>query len=178
MQMLLHCSVPSGGAGRPRTHGYDGRNKQCKPSGLHGRGVNRISAEGKHRRSREQHGMPRVSREFSDSRIRRAEQAVQAVRLAWPRREPYFRRSRISQKPETARPASQGRDGCPVCTGGKCYGFATNRFTFPGRMGEGCRQNGRRTESAIIPRGKVLWFRGKSIHFPRKNGRGMQAEWP
>ena len=34
--------------------------------------------------------MPRVSREASDSRIRRAEQAVQAVRLAWPRREPYF----------------------------------------------------------------------------------------
>ena len=50
--MLLHCSVPSGGAGRPRTRGYDGRNRQCKPSGLHSRGVNRISAEGKHRRSR------------------------------------------------------------------------------------------------------------------------------
>ena len=42
---------------------------------------------------------------------------LQAVRLAWPRREPYFRRSRISQKPETARTASQGRDECPVCTG-------------------------------------------------------------
>ena len=51
--MLLHCSVPSGGAGRPRTHGYDGRNKRCKPSGLHSRGVNRISAAGKYRRSRE-----------------------------------------------------------------------------------------------------------------------------
>ena len=107
--MLLHCSVPSGGAGRPRTHGYDGseqavqavrlawprresyfcrrqtsrkpmaggagrlqthgydeRNRQCKPSGLHCRGVNRISAGGKHRGSRKQHGMPRVSREASD----------------------------------------------------------------------------------------------------------------
>ncbi len=41
--MLLHCSVPSGGAVRPWPHGYDG-----------------------------------------------SEQAVQAVRLAWPRREPYF----------------------------------------------------------------------------------------
>ncbi len=27
-------------------------------------------------------------------------------------------------------------------------------------------------------RGKVLRFRGKLIHFPRKDGRGMQAEWP
>ena len=31
----------------------------CKPDGLHGRGVNRISAVGKYRRSREWHGMPR-----------------------------------------------------------------------------------------------------------------------
>ena len=120
MQMLLHCSVPSGGAGRPRTHGYDGRNKQCKPSGLHGRGVNRISAGGKHRRSREQHGMPRVSREASDSRIRRAEQAVQAVRLAWPRREPYFCRRQTSQKPRTAWHASRepGGLGLTDTTGG------------------------------------------------------------
>ena len=141
------------------------------------RGVNRISVrQGKYtQKPREMqmnlHCLFRTCfvwkrRETSGSRIRRAEQAVQAVRLAWPRREPYFRRSRISQKPETARPASQGRDGCPVCTGGKCYGFATNRFTFPGRMGEGCRQNGRRAESAIIPRRKVLRFRDKSIHFP------------
>ena len=35
--------------------------------------------------------------------------------------------------------------------GEKCYGFAANRFTFPGRTGEGCRQNGRRAESAIPP---------------------------
>ena len=40
-------------SGRPRTHGYDGQNMRCKPSGLHGRGVNRISAAGKYRRSRE-----------------------------------------------------------------------------------------------------------------------------
>ena len=40
-------------SGRPRTHGYDGRNKRCKPSGLHGRGVNRISGEAEYRRSRE-----------------------------------------------------------------------------------------------------------------------------
>ena len=31
----------------------------------------------------------------------------------------------------------------------KCYGFATNQFTFPGRTGKGCR-----------------------------HGKGMQAEWP
>ena len=31
----------------------------CKPDGLHGRGVNRISAVGKYRRSRQWHGMPR-----------------------------------------------------------------------------------------------------------------------
>ena len=41
----------------------------------------------------------RRSREDSDSRTRRAEQAVQAARVALPRREPYFRRSRISRKP-------------------------------------------------------------------------------
>ena len=88
--------------------------------------------------------------------------------------------------------------------GGKCYGFTENRFTSPGRTGEGCRQNGRRAESAIpppgesatvsrkidslplegrardagrmaveprarfLPRGKVLRFHGKSIHFPPK----------
>ena len=26
--------------------------------------------------------------------------------------------------------------------------------------------------------GKVLRFHDKSIHFPRKDGRGMQTEWP
>ncbi len=52
MQMLLHCLFrpeEPGGLGLTDT---TGRNKRCKPSGLHSRGVNRISAEGKHRRSR------------------------------------------------------------------------------------------------------------------------------
>ena len=53
--------------------------------------------------------------------------------------------------------------------GKKCYGFAANRFTFPERTGEGYRQNGRRAENAIPPRGKVLRFHGKSIHFPKNN---------
>ena len=39
-----------------------------------------------------------------------------------------------------------------------------------------------RTGARLVPeagvRGKVLRFHGKSIHFPRKDGRGMQAEWP
>ena len=73
-----------------------------------------------------------------------------------PRREPYFRRSRISQKPRAEQiyllcrgvnrisgeaeyrrsrkwRTSQERDGYPVCTGGgkKCYGFTAKRFTFP-----------------------------------------------
>ena len=49
---------------------------------------------------------------------------------------------------------------------GKCYGFAENLFTFPERTGEGSWQNGRRAGSAITPRGKVLRFHGKSVHFP------------
>ena len=36
----------------------------------------------------------------------------------------------------------------------------------------------RRERAPDLYRGKVLQFRGKSIHFPRKDGRGMQAEWP
>ena len=69
----------------------------------------------------------------------------------------YFCRRQTSQKPRVAWRASQGVDGYPVCTRGgegKCYGFTTNRFTFPGRTGEGCRQNGRRAESAIPPLGE------------------------
>ena len=88
---------------------------------MQGRGVNRISAAGKHLRSREWHGVPR--------------------------------------KEGTGARFVPGR--------GKCYGFAANRFTSHGRTGEGCRQNGRRAESAIIPRGKVLRFHGKSIHPPK-----------
>ena len=41
----------------------------------------------------------RRRRKALDSRIQRAEHAMQAAGLALPRREPYFRRSRISQKP-------------------------------------------------------------------------------
>ena len=119
--------VPSGGAWRPRTHGYDGRDRRCKPSGLHGRGVNRVSVRlGKYRRSR-----------WPKANIVKPKTAGSA-----------------SQKPRVARRASQGVDGCPTCTGGKCYDFTANRFTFPGRTGEGCRQNGRRAESAIPPPGE------------------------
>ena len=54
--------VSPGWAGRPRAHGYDGRNMLCKPDGLRCRGVNRISGEAEYRRSREWHGMPRKKR--------------------------------------------------------------------------------------------------------------------
>ena len=137
----LTCSehVPSGGAWRARTHEYDGRDRRCKPSGLHGRGVNRVSVRlGKYRRSR-----------WPKTNIVKPKTAGSA-----------------SQKPRVAWLASQGGNVHPICTGGKCYSFAVNRFTFPGRTGEGCRQNGRRAESAISPEGKVLRFRGKLIHFP------------
>ena len=56
----------------------------------------------------------------------------------------------------------------PEGGGKKCYDFTANRFTFPERTGEGYRQNGRRAENAIPPRGKVLRFHGKSIHFPQE----------
>ena len=61
----------------------------------------------------------RRSREASGSQIRRAKHVMQAVGLALPRREPYFcPAGQISQKPGGAWRASQGGDGCPVCTGG------------------------------------------------------------
>ena len=112
--------------------------------------------------------LPRRNSISAEGKYTQKPRAMQ-INLQWPRREPYFCRRQTSQKPRVAWRASQGRDECPVCTGGKCYGFAANRFTSHGRTGEGCRQNGRRAESAIIPRGKVLRFHGKSIHFPPKN---------
>ncbi len=94
---------------------------------------------------------------------------LQAWRLALPRREPYFcPAGQISQKPGGAWRASQKEDGCPVCTGEKCYGFAAYRSTFPGRTGEGCRQNGRRAESAIIPRGKCYDFAANLFTSPQR----------
>ena len=49
----------------------------------------------------------RRRREALDSRIQRAEHVMQAVGLALPRREPYFRRSRISQKPRAEQTSLQ-----------------------------------------------------------------------
>ena len=51
MQMNLHWHVSGGGAGRTWTHGHDGRNRRCKPPGLHGRGVNRISGIAEYRKA-------------------------------------------------------------------------------------------------------------------------------
>ena len=119
MQMNLHWPVSGGGAGRPRTHGHDGRNRRCKPSGLHGRGVNRISAEGKHRRSREWHGVPR--KEGTSARFVPEESAT------------------ISRQIGSLSPEGRARDAGRMAIeprtrlyqGGKCYGFTANRFTSP-----------------------------------------------
>ena len=49
---------------------------------------------------------------------------------------------------------------------GKCHGFVEIRFTFPDRMDEKCRQNGRRSDCLISSQGKVPRIRGKTVHFP------------
>ena len=108
----------------------------------------------------------RRSREDLDSRIRRAEQAVQAVRLAWPRREPYFRRSRISQEPG----ASYSGKVCVVCVRGgrgKCLRFVEIWFTFPGKNSE----NG---GISIFSRGKCRRFVEIWFTFPHQSKKKMQ----
>ena len=100
----------------------------------------------------------RRSREDLDSRIRRAEQAVQAVRLAWPRREPYFRRSRISQEPG----ASYSGKVCVVCVrggAGKVPQIRGNLVHFPG-------EKQRKWRYINIFEGKVPQIRGNLVHFP------------
>ena len=119
--------VPSGGAWRPRTHRYDGRDRRCKPSGLHGRGVNRVSAEGKHCRSR----WPKANTaEVENRRIGIAEAESGKTCLARSGRVPDFSRGESAT-------VSRQIDSLP-----------------PGRTGEGCRQNGRRAKSAIPPPGE------------------------
>ena len=115
----------------------------CKPGGLHCRGVNRISArQGKYRRSREGHGMPR--NEGTGARFVPGKSAT------------------VSRHIDPLSPEGRARDAGRMAVeprarlypGGKCYDFAANLFTFPERTGEECRQNGRRAESAIPPLGE------------------------
>ena len=67
-------------------------------------------------------------------------------------------------------PRKEGTGARFVPAGGeKCYGFAANRFTFPERTGEECRQNGRRAESAIPPLGESATVsRQIDSHLPPK----------
>ena len=111
--------VSPGWAGRPRAHGYDGRNMLCKPDGLRCRGVNRISGEAEYRRSREWHGMPRKKR--TGVRFVPGESAT------------------VSRQIDSLSPEERERDA--------------------GRMAVEPR-------ARFLPRGKVLRFHGKSVHFP------------
>ena len=104
---------------RTRTHDHGGTVHACKPHGLHCRGVNRISAEGKHRRSREWHGVPR--KEGTSARFVPEESAT------------------ISRQIGSLSPEGRARDAGRMAIeprtrlyqGGKCYGFTANRFTSP-----------------------------------------------
>ena len=111
--------VSPGWAGRPRAHGYDGRNMLCKPDGLRCRGVNRISGEAEYRRSREWHGMPRKKR--TGVRFVPGESAT------------------VSRQIDSLSPEGRERNA--------------------GRMAVEPR-------ARFLPRGKVLLFHGKSVHFP------------
>ena len=60
----------------------------------------------------------------------------------------------------------------------KCNGLfreAEGLFRPDGPGGPGLTDT---TGALGLYRGKVLRFRGKLIHFPRKDGREMQTEWP
>ena len=103
-------------------------------------------------------------REASDSRIRRTEQAVQAVRLALPRREPYFCRRQISQKPMSGGKHRRNREA-------ERQALRIQEATVSGMT---CLAKKGRAPG--LYRGKVLRFHGKSIHFPRKTGPEMQEE--
>ena len=158
--------VSPGWAGRPRAHGYDGRNMLCKPDGLRCRGVNRISGEAEYRRSREWHGMPRkkrtgvrfvpgesatVSRQI-DSLSPEGRERNAGRMAVEPRARLYHEKSAtVSRQISSLSPEERERDA--------------------GRMAVEPR-------ARFLPRGKVLRFHDKSVHFPRKNGRGMPAEWP
>ena len=134
---------------RTRTHDHGGTVHACKPHGLHcrgvnrisarqgkytqkpramqinlqwprrDRGVNRISAEGKHRRSREWHGVPR--KEGTSARFVPEESAT------------------VSRQIGSLSPEGRARDAGRMAVeprarlyhGGKCYGFTANRFTSP-----------------------------------------------
>ena len=134
--------VPSGGAWRPRTHRYDGRDRRCKPSGLHGRGVNRVSAEGKHCRSR----WPKANTaEVENRRIGIAEAESGKTCLARSGRVPDLYRGKVLRCATVSRQI----DSLPP----------EGRVRDAGRMAVEPR-------ARFLPRGKVLLFHGKSIHFP------------
>ena len=103
---------------------------------------------------------------------------LQALRLAGPRREPYFcPAGQISQKPGGAWRASQGGDGCPVCTGG--WESATVSRQIGSLSRKGLARNAVRMavepRARFLPWEKVLRFHGKSIHISPPQRRQMYA---
>ena len=129
-------------SGRPRTHGYDGRNKRCKPSGLHYRGVNRISAEGKYRRSRCPEAniaeTERLNGRLSGSR---RQPLVAMTCLAKKGRAPGLYRGKVLRFhgksihfPRKNGPEMQEEGSRAGFAGGKCIKNAIKWFTF--RIGE------------------------------------------
>ena len=126
----------------------------CKPDGLRCRGVNRISGEAEYRRSREWHGMPRkkrtgvrfvpgesatVSRQI-DSLSPEGRERNAGRMAVEPRARLYHGKSAtVSRQISSLSPEERERDA--------------------GRMAVEPR-------ARFLPRGKVLRFHGKSVHFP------------
>ena len=65
--------------------------------------------------------------------------------------------------------------GCANPPGGKCPNPVRNRFTFPVGMPKDCRLEGLCPGCANPPGRKVPGFRGKTVHFPGGNAKGIAA---
>ena len=146
--------VSPGWAGRPRAHGYDGRNMLCKPDGLRCRGVNRISGEAEYRRSREWHGMPRKKR--TGVRFVPGESAT------------------VSRQIDSLSPEGRERNAGRMAVEPRARLYHGESATVSRQIDslypEGRERNAGRMavepRARFLPRGKVLRFHGKSVHFP------------
>lgn len=125
-----------------------------------------------------------------------AGQAMQAVRHALPRREPYFwpqakyRRSpkrhglhRRSRKRHGLHRRSRERHGLhrrsrKLPVRGKCYGFAPNRFTSPETKSYYQHLKLLYRHPLSILAGKVNIFPAKPVHFPQDQKEGVRCALP
>ena len=115
-----------------------------------------------------------------------AGQAMQAVRHALPRREPYFwpqAKYRRSRKRHGLHRGSRKRHGLhrgsrklPVRR--KCYDFAPNRFTSPETKSYYQHLKLLYRHPLSILAGKVNIFPAKPVHFPQDQREGVRCALP